>query len=76
MKQMQEAMSRPEMQQQMAEMQAYMQNQQVQQRMQVRIPNSTKAMCTCTSCMPRKTLWLMLWVERVSNQSCRRHSVG
>jgi len=35
MKQMQEAMARPEMQQQMAEMQAYMQNQQVQQRMQV-----------------------------------------
>ena len=33
MKEMQEAMSRPEVQQQMAEMQAYMQNQQVQQRM-------------------------------------------
>jgi D-serine deaminase-like pyridoxal phosphate-dependent protein len=35
MKEMQEAMSRPELQQQMAEMQAYMQNQSVQQRMQV-----------------------------------------
>lgn len=34
MKQMQEMMSKPEMQQQLAEMQAYMQNQQMQQRMQ------------------------------------------
>jgi hypothetical protein len=36
LKEMQDAMSKPEIQQQMAEMQAYMQNQQVQQRMQVR----------------------------------------
>jgi hypothetical protein len=56
MKQMQEAMSRPEMQQQMAEMQAYMQNQQVQQRMQVGILSLTKAMHTCTLCMPTENL--------------------